>query len=240
MFDKNVRNVVASLGTSLTLEQAKLMKKFAKGVILIPDSDEAGRLSLRKNAKTLISLNMEVKVCSLEGAKDPDQFVRDFGVKAFLERLRGSEEIFNYLLKELEGGKEEAYEELLLYLSHLPDPLKKKRLALRISQITGYPLSHLKERMENLKVLENGKSPIRSKKEFYLLKGLLELKVDLDLDKLQLRPIIYNLAKEIMRGNLEGVPEEVVRGRVKGNLKELFLKAIEELSKPRVNKRLRR
>ena len=69
-------NAVATLGTALTTEQARLMAKYTKKVILSYDSDEAGVSAAKRAIPILTDAGLEVKMLRMEGAKDPDEYIK--------------------------------------------------------------------------------------------------------------------------------------------------------------------
>lgn len=79
MHQAGFTNAVATLGTAVTSEQARLMAKYAKRVVLAYDSDEAGKRAMGKAAELLGEVGIEVKVLALGGAKDPDEFIQKYG-----------------------------------------------------------------------------------------------------------------------------------------------------------------
>ena len=76
-------NAVASLGTSLTKEQATLMKRYTDQVVLCYDSDGAGTKAAQRAIPILQSAGLDVKVMQVPGAKDPDEFIKENGAEAF-------------------------------------------------------------------------------------------------------------------------------------------------------------
>ncbi len=80
-------NTVASLGTALTKEQAKLLKRYTKRVILLYDSDEAGIQASFRGGEILRDFGIRVDVLILPGAKDPDDFLKEYGAVKFKEAL---------------------------------------------------------------------------------------------------------------------------------------------------------
>lgn len=85
LYQYGVRNAVASLGTALTENQARLLKKYTGKVILCYDSDKAGVKAALRGIDVLRPAGFEIRVMNVENAKDPDEFVRKFGKDAFLE-----------------------------------------------------------------------------------------------------------------------------------------------------------
>lgn len=85
-----INNVVATLGTALTEEQAKLICRYAKNVILCYDSDEAGIKATLRAIDMLIAAGERVKVLNLPGAKDPDEFINKHSAESFMRHVRAA------------------------------------------------------------------------------------------------------------------------------------------------------
>ncbi|MBD0326411.1 MAG: DNA primase, partial [Pyrinomonadaceae bacterium] len=81
-----VRNMVASLGTALTAEQAKLLGRFARKVVVNYDGDRAGVQAAKRAIEMLLAEDFEAKVLVLPDGADPDEFIRKEGVEAYHER----------------------------------------------------------------------------------------------------------------------------------------------------------
>ncbi|MCT4509236.1 MAG: DNA primase [Tepidibacter sp.] len=90
LFQYGVKNVVASLGTALTIEQAKLIKKYTNKVIVAYDNDEAGINATLKAIDILNGVNLNVKVLNLGKCKDPDEYIRREGLEGFNKLLEDS------------------------------------------------------------------------------------------------------------------------------------------------------
>jgi DNA primase len=85
-FQHGVKNGVASLGTALTPEQAKLLGRFARKVVVNYDGDKAGVQAAKRAIETLLAEDFEVKVLVLPDNADPDEFIKRNGVEAYQER----------------------------------------------------------------------------------------------------------------------------------------------------------
>lgn len=92
-------NAVATLGTALTQEQARLMAKHTKQVLICYDSDEAGQNATRKAVRMLSEVGLDVKIIRMEGAKDPDEFIKKFGADKFRHVLDSSRTGFEFKLE---------------------------------------------------------------------------------------------------------------------------------------------
>lgn len=96
-------NAVAALGTAVTQPQAKLLHKYADRVVLSQDGDEAGQKSIARSIPIMKAEGLDVRVLTLTGAKDPDEFIRKFGPERFKRLLEGSSNDIEYSLLRIEG-----------------------------------------------------------------------------------------------------------------------------------------
>lgn len=94
-------NSVASLGTAFTEDQAKLLKKYTNNIIIAYDSDDAGKNALFRATYILKKQEFNVKCLFFpKGIKDPDEFFQSHDKKGFIELLKESKDIFEYLFSE--------------------------------------------------------------------------------------------------------------------------------------------
>ena len=91
-------NAVASLGTSLTEEQATLLTRYTEQIVLIYDGDEAGQRATRRAIPILEKAGIQVKVLQIRDAKDPDEFLKKFGADRFKILLEESSNRVEYQL----------------------------------------------------------------------------------------------------------------------------------------------
>lgn len=83
-------NTVAALGTSFTEEQARLLSRYTKEVIILMDSDGAGEKATDRAMDILSAQGVSMKIVRLPKAKDPDEFIKKFGAGAFEARLENA------------------------------------------------------------------------------------------------------------------------------------------------------
>lgn len=86
-YQAGVRNIVASLGTALTVEQVRLLRRYTPRVVMLFDMDPAGEAAMMRSLDTLIEEGMEVRVATLTDGEDPDSFVRREGLVKFQSRI---------------------------------------------------------------------------------------------------------------------------------------------------------
>ena len=91
-------NAIASLGTSLTEEQAALMTRYADQIVLIYDGDKAGQNATQRAIPILEKAGLQVKVLQIKDAKDPDEFLKKFGADKFRLLLEDSSNRVEYQL----------------------------------------------------------------------------------------------------------------------------------------------
>ena len=108
-------NAVATLGTAITSEQARIFAKYTKQVVICYDSDGAGQTAANKAMRLLEGVGVEVRVLKLEGAKDPDEYIKKYGADGFRQVLDQSMTGFDFRLQNI----------LSQYNLSLPDELIK-------------------------------------------------------------------------------------------------------------------
>ena len=141
-------NAVATLGTALTSEQASLMKRYCKEVILCYDADEAGQKATSRAIDILRRVGLTVKVIAIPDGKDPDEFIRRHGDKghaAFQNVLDNSGNDMDYRLFKLKAvydiktpqGKLDYLNAAVRLLSELDNPMERDIYASRLADDTG-------------------------------------------------------------------------------------------------------
>ena len=88
LYQAGIENVAASCGTALTPEQAKLLKRYAKSVVLCYDSDNAGINAAIRGIDVLREAGIEVKVLNVDDGKDPDEYIKKHGKDSFLDLMK--------------------------------------------------------------------------------------------------------------------------------------------------------
>ena len=98
MHQAGFTNAVASLGTAVTPDHARIIARYAKKALLAYDSDEAGRRAGEKAASLLKQADVEVRVLSIKDAKDPDEFIKKFGKERFKQTIDSSKNYTSHSL----------------------------------------------------------------------------------------------------------------------------------------------
>jgi DNA primase len=129
-----VRNLVASLGTALTSDQAKLLSRFARKVLVNYDGDRAGIQAAKKSIEILLAEDLEVKVLVLPDNADPDEFIRKFGVTEYQRQRAQAQPHIQFVIESAlrdrnlhrPAEKAEAVEEVLPYLRAVKNGVQKR------------------------------------------------------------------------------------------------------------------
>ncbi len=93
-----ITNAVATLGTAITSDQARVMSRYTKKVIISYDADEAGQKAAKRALQLLEEVGLEVSVLSVPGAKDPDEYIKTYGVEKFKSVIGNAKSKFEYNL----------------------------------------------------------------------------------------------------------------------------------------------
>lgn len=98
LFQTGIKNVAATMGTALTADHAKLIKRITTNVVVLFDSDEAGQRAAERSLPLLLAAGLYPRGLILTEAKDPDEFVNQFGVEALKKKIQSAPELFNVVL----------------------------------------------------------------------------------------------------------------------------------------------
>jgi len=136
-----VPGVVASMGTSLTVGQASILRRFTRRIVIAYDGDDAGRNATLRAAPILLSAGLHVEALDLQGEKDPDALVQKHGTDKLLDVLSHALDIFEFGLREwaadasqLSGReKSERVERFMPLLSAVTDQVVRNEAAQRIA-----------------------------------------------------------------------------------------------------------
>lgn len=100
LYESGIRNVIASLGTSLTSGHVGLIKRFTDTVVVNYDPDSAGKAATLRSLDLLLSRDLKIKIMTLPEGKDPDQFIREKGAQAYKKSVLESKPYMEYLIEE--------------------------------------------------------------------------------------------------------------------------------------------
>ena len=144
---------VASLGTSLTPDQARLISRHTREVVIAYDNDGAGQKAAQRAIGIFRDLDVSVRVLQMEGAKDPDEFIKAKGSDAFRALIEASKSDVEYRLRTAEGhydlGDDEqkvAYlKEAAGIIAQLESPVEREVYAMRLADRAGVDKAVLRD-----------------------------------------------------------------------------------------------
>jgi len=140
-FMRGIKNIVASLGTALTQEQIRLLKRYTQEVILTYDSDQPGKMATLRSLDLLIENDLRVYVANLPEDFDPDSLVRKKGKDFFLKLIKEKKDFFEYkldILKETYDsdtikGKSNIATQMFITIDKLTSNIEKYEYIKRLS-----------------------------------------------------------------------------------------------------------
>ena len=99
LYNSGINYSVASLGTSLTEDQAAIIKKMAKDIYICYDSDKAGINATSRAIDIFLSNSCKPKIIELEGGLDPDDFIKKYGMEGFENKIKSAISYIDFKIK---------------------------------------------------------------------------------------------------------------------------------------------
>ena len=151
-----IDSAVASLGTSLTAEQARLMSRYTGEVILAYDADGAGQKASQRAIGLLEKLDVRVRVLELPEGKDPDEYIKLRGADAFRNLLEKTENHIQYRMQRLRSGYDLGVDEqkaayvkaAAALIASLPGKVDREVYAMRLADETGVNKAVIRDEAE--------------------------------------------------------------------------------------------
>jgi len=171
------RTAVAGLGTAFTPEHAALMRRFADRVVLVYDSDAAGRTAAERALSVLLGSELDARVAVLPEGKDPCELLVLRGAAPLRTSLEGAREVFEHLLAAAAGrhdvatvaGRAAAADEMLRAVLAVPNGVKRDLMVGRIGGMFGLSEVEVRRRARALAAAsppprpEEGAAPVRAR-----------------------------------------------------------------------------
>ncbi|MCL6442948.1 MAG: DNA primase [Alicyclobacillus sp.] len=151
-----VRNGVASLGTSLTPEQAAMLKRFGQRLVIAYDGDEAGVKATKRALDLALEAGLSVRVVQLPDGMDPDEYIRAYGAEAFQHQLSArAMSVVEFLLRDAErsanlqneAGRTEFVRTALRILAERATPIEQETVLRELSHTYGMSVDALKQEL---------------------------------------------------------------------------------------------
>lgn len=152
------QNAVASCGTALTPEQAKLISNYADNVVICYDADGAGQTATARAIKILDETGLKTTIIKMNGAKDPDEYINKFGADHFRHLLKKSDSAIDFELEKCkEGvdmdtdvGRSEYMQKVCRVLINIGSSVKQEIYINKIAAEQGVSKNSIKADMEKI------------------------------------------------------------------------------------------
>lgn len=150
-------NVVASMGTSLTLSQAKLLKRYTNKVLVSYDGDGAGQKATLRSLDIFENEGFEVKVVNLPEGLDPDDVIRNYGAEAYQDLLRKAQPLIDFKLSVIKKGKDlsdasdkrKYLQESLSLIKEIKSEFLREELLHKVSEVSSISYQSLRRDIES-------------------------------------------------------------------------------------------
>ena len=152
---RGIQNVIATSGTAFTEHQVALLKRHTSNVAVNFDPDAAGANAAEKSIALLTEEGFAIKIVALDGGLDPDRYVRERGVEAYMAAVRGARRQADYLIERARAAfpgasaeqKVKAMNFLLPHIRRMPEKLARDQFALDAAQKLGIDSAVLREEL---------------------------------------------------------------------------------------------
>jgi DNA primase len=155
VFLRGIQNVIATSGTAFTEQQVGLLKRHTSQVVVNFDPDAAGSNAAEKSIALLTEEGFTIKIVTLDGGLDPDRFIRERGVEAYMAALRGARRQSDYLIERVRQKfpgasaeqKVKQMNDLLPHIRRMPEKLARDQFAADAAQKLGIDSAVLREEL---------------------------------------------------------------------------------------------
>jgi len=155
VFLRGIQNVIATSGTAFTEQQVALLKRHTNNVLVNFDPDDAGGNAAEKSIALLTEEGFTIKIVTLDGGLDPDRFIRERGVEAYVAAIRGARSQADYLIERARAAHPGVSAEqklkqmnfLLPHIRRMPERLARDQFAGDAAQKLGIDSAVLREEL---------------------------------------------------------------------------------------------
>lgn len=169
-----IKNVVASQGTALTVQHAKLIKRYADEVVLIFDSDTAGVSAALSTSKLFLENELSVRVATLPNGEDPDSLILKHGVNIFKKEINDALPALNFLIKTIENkedqttvvGRKRMRNQIMDFINRCPSESWKEEM---IKEASGMINISVKALIKDLDAINEKNIPNKNNQNLHLV-----------------------------------------------------------------------
>jgi DNA primase len=155
VFLRGIQNVIATSGTAFTEHQVALLRRHTSQVVVNFDPDAAGSNAAEKSIALLTEEGFNIKLVTLDGGLDPDRYIRERGVEAYIQAVRGARSQVDFLIERARKmfpgpsaeQKVKAMNFLLPHIRRMPEKLARDQFAADAAQKLGIDSAVLREEL---------------------------------------------------------------------------------------------
>jgi DNA primase len=170
VFLRGIQNVIATSGTAFTEQQVAILKRHTSNVVVNFDPDAAGANAAEKSIALLTEEGFSIRIVTLDGGLDPDRYIRERGVEAYSQAIRGARAQADHLIERARqlfpGGsgeqKVKALNYLLPHIRRIPEKLTRDQFAADAAQKLGIDSAVLREELRQAALRRRDHVEVRS------------------------------------------------------------------------------
>ncbi len=170
LFLRGIQNVIATSGTAFTEQQVAILKRHASNVVVNFDPDAAGANAAEKSIALLTEEGFNLKLVTLDGGLDPDRYIRERGLEAYMAAVRGARRQADYLIERARGmfpgasaeQKVKAMNYLLPHIRRMPEKLARDQFAADAAQKLGIDSAVLREELRQAALKRRDRVEVRA------------------------------------------------------------------------------
>ncbi len=170
LFLRGIQNVIATSGTAFTEQQVAILKRHTSNVVVNFDPDAAGANAAEKSIALLTEEGFNLKLVTLDGGLDPDRYIRERGLEAYMAAVRGARRQADYLIERARGmfpgasaeQKVKAMNYLLPHIRRMPEKLARDQFAADAAQKLGIDSAVLREELRQAALKRRDRVEVRA------------------------------------------------------------------------------
>jgi DNA primase len=170
VFLRGIQNVIATSGTAFTEQQVGLLKRHTSQVVVNFDPDAAGSNAAEKSIALLTEEGFTLKIVTLDDGLDPDRYIRERGVEAYMQALRSARRQSDYLIERARQSfpgasseqKVKAMNFLLPHIRRMPEKLARDQFAADAAQKLGIDSAVLREELRQAALMRRDRVEVRA------------------------------------------------------------------------------
>ena len=170
VFMRGIQSVIATSGTAFTEQQVALLRRHTTNVVVNFDPDAAGANAAEKSIGLLTEEGFQIKVVTLDGGLDPDRFIRERGVDAYIAAIRGARRQSDYLIERARqqfpgagaDSKIKAMNYLLPHIRRIPEKLERDQFMHDAAQKLGIDSAIMREEFRQASISRKERIEVRS------------------------------------------------------------------------------